>query len=313
VELPKGAYRLRCRSPHGDLEQIVATCDGWQTQIFAWAVAVPESPDLQVNFARASVLMSRRPFRSEDKMLRNADAARIALSRGRVVMPRQLLRTLLDEKFESPMLGLYAAEAIRARTMDSPSAQEGLSGDDQGLLQRVSQALLALVPDHPDVMALASILGLPRPLAVPPTLRTLWATLVERSLDQPGLFIPGSLAARIPSAVVDGTPWLIWLESALLPVQAAGPATAELHGIYKMIGALGDEDLADRLNLTGVEESLLFFLDRRAKLDSRRTTESKIELLDERSVARAFGTTVPDVESAVHGLAAKLRAGKLEF
>jgi hypothetical protein len=291
VELDPGPFRLRMVCEGGPLEQVVITCGGWQTQAFLRR----DTANLRAStsLATASVLMSRGAFHAGDEMLRYADAARIALAGKRVTMPRELLQGLLDEKFDNPMLGIYAAHALCATDSDS-------------LLQRVIEALQRLIPGHPDVVSLSFGQAKVPPIGVPPMLRSSWASIIDATLDGRAQLEPGSLAARIPSSLLEGTPWLIWPEPALLPLlNAPREVTQQLVDIQRFFKA-STEDLSDSLELSDSENALYSYLSRRARLQRRPESRSLATPLDEHGLARAFGTTLPAVQDTVDGLAAKL-------
>jgi hypothetical protein len=323
ISVAPGAYRLRYDDGTEAREQILIASGGWQTQAFLLHQA-PVSLESSEGtrsvtphpLANASVLMSTGEFDPDSELIELADSARIALSLGRVRMPRDLTSKLLMDKFESPMLGLYAAHAI------------ALAGgkEKDGLLERVIAALQSMIPDHPDVVALR--LGSAHDVVIdtPPMLRSSWNALVDANLDGKVSFREGSLASRLPTSFVGDTPWLIWSVDALVPVEAASPrdVKADLAEIQSLIETTAhQENPPAPVELTGWEEAIYSYLQRRASYQREEDSSDNAALesitrspaarpsapsqLDERAIARAFGTTVNHVQSTVAKLAAKLK------
>lgn len=288
VQLDPGAYRLRSGCENGSFEQIVVTSAGWMTQVFlerrVYRTAL-------VALGEASVLMCRGPFQPEDEMLRYAEAARIALGSRRRTMPRQLIQDLLTDKFESPMLGVYAAHSL-------------IADNDKSLLHRLVNVLQRLVPNHPDVLALIPE-ARPSDIAVPPMLRSSWDLLLKATLSERAQLAEGSLAARIPATLLDGTPWLIWPERALLPEHAAEGPALPLLGIQQLIEAPENVDALEDIELSDAEQAVYSFLQQRSQL-SKRHSKLKMGELDEATLAKALRTSLPTARSTIHGLGSKL-------
>jgi hypothetical protein len=301
VELPPGAYRLRLTSGEEPLEQIVYASPGWQTQVFLMHESAREENGARPPvLASASILMSHSGFDPESEMLRMADGARIAMKQNRTSMPRELLTNLLDDKFENPMLGIYAAHALASSTDER----------DKSLFARVLNALaMRLVPDHPDVAALRLAAGeSPVVIDTPPMLRASWALIVTASLEGRTSSPLGALSCRIPAALLDSTPWLIWSPNALLDEQATvvRDVSVDLHELVSCVGNWTEEP--PPIEFTGSEEQVFSFLSRRARME-KRSTKSQFHLrpIDDKGLAEAFGTSVANVQAAVTGLATKLR------
>lgn len=295
-----GAYRLRYDDGQETLEQMVIASANWQTQVFLVhraAVTADGSGTTTHPLANASVLMCSGGFDPDDELVQHADSARIALSLGRVRMPHELLSRLLNDKFESPMLGVYAAHAIAA-------------GGKNTLLDRVLDALESTIPNHPDVAALRlSSSAQAVEIEWPPMLRSSWNAIIAATLDGKASLCAGSLASRLPTSTLAGTPWLVWSVGELLPVEATAPrdVTADLDNIRSM---LEQPLLAE---LTGWEEAIYSYLQRRTTQQREGVALESLETnrLDARGLARAFGTTVGHVQATVAGLAAKLKSQKV--
>jgi hypothetical protein len=303
VEVEPASYRLRMLGPDGPVEQIVVASPGWQTQVFLLHEPAESVPAL----ATASVLMCRGGFNPDDEMLRLAESARIALTMQRGTMPRQLMSRLLNEKAENPMLGIYGAHAMV------------LSGGNDELLERVLQVLESLLPGHPDVTALRLGSASGVVIDTPPMLRTSWNAIVAANADGRLSLTPGSLASRIPATLDGGTPWLIWNVDALLDPAATTERNveADLSALEALIaGSLDTEGDPAAPELSGPEEALYSYIRSRASAAryGREDEGAALESvaiqsigLNDRRLARAFGTTVQQVQTTVSNLASKLK------
>jgi hypothetical protein len=288
IALDPGGYRLRSTIVDEPLEQVVVASAFWQTQVFL--MREPELPAI----ASASILMSRNGFDPESEMLRLAEGARIALKEQRTVMPRELLGALLDDNFENPMLGIYAAHALSSEPNDP-------------VFERTLGALERLVPGHPDVAALRVGTGASGiEIDIPPMLRASWTRILAGSNDGRVTMKAGSLSSRIPAALLEGTPWLIWSPASLLDDQAC--VLRDISGDLSELEAWIDnaDDVTAPVELNAPEEELFAYLARRARIQKKTTKNTPLKL-DDKTLANAFGTTVANVQAAVSGLATKLR------
>jgi hypothetical protein len=210
-------------------------------------------------------------------------------------MPRELLNELLDDKFENPMLGIYAGHAI-------------LSAEEPSLLQRLLPVLERLIPGHPDVLALSlGVSNLP-PISVPPMLRRSWTAIINATLDGKAQLQPGSLAARIPTTLLEGTSWLVWPQPDLLPLQQVTlPTDRQLAQLQMLVRLTSNEDIPEQLSLNESEDALYTYLSRRARMNQKvRSSNATSSPLDYQALARVFETTVPNIQATVDRLAAKL-------
>lgn len=140
-------------------------------------------------------------------------------------------------------------------------------------------------------------------------LRSSWNAIIAATLDGKASLCAGSLASRLPTSVLAGTPWLVWSVCELLPVEATAPrdVTADLDDIRSML------ELPLPAELTGWEEAIYSYLQRRTTQQREGVALESLEInrLDARGLARAFGTTVSHVQTTVAGLAAKLKSPKV--
>lgn len=216
VSVTPGRYRLRASSAWGAQEQIVVASPGWQTQVFLlqeWTdpatISGPGSPtDGDVDVSATTILMAPldRGFESSMPEDNQSELTRIALDTDRSVLSPDDLTSLLNSKFINPMLGILGAHALAGR--DDPDLER---------LTVVINNLRVLVPDHPDVEALALAAGLPVEATwdTPPMLTSSWRMVVKQSIERPDLIPVGSLSARIPQHLWGGGLWLMWDADAL--------------------------------------------------------------------------------------------------
>ncbi len=199
-----GSYRLR-RDGATVLEMPLFVPEGWQLQVFLLASpnGRPESPS--IDFGRAAVLLSRRPFDHADPAWRLTEQARQGLSLRRSVVRADDLQQMFFIKFDSPMLGIYGAHLLL-----TCAARPNVA-----LLRQVVRNLRRLIGPHPDVEAIA--LGFDMPVEHahvfrwPPMLATSWELIVRASAVHPELVpthCPAAWAA--PRLWTSGGPWLMW-------------------------------------------------------------------------------------------------------
>ena len=224
VELDPGSYRLRLTTKvYGVIEQMVALCAGWQTQVFTLVRDVDPGPpdEFLPDLTTASIMMARLNdgFSADSALLRLADVARLGLARRRPLLSPADRQLLLDAKFESPMLGIMGAYLI--------AREEG----DSSRLAPLVGTLMQLVGDHPDVRVLASSF-LPNasvaPFDTPPMLAAAWEVLADRAATNDELIPAESFSAAVAVAKWGAGAWLSWLVDELPSVAPARLPELEL-------------------------------------------------------------------------------------
>ena len=190
-------------------------------------------------------------------------AARQALAAGRsnAAPDEEMIKALLHEKFENPMLGIYAGHLLAMQ--DKPNLV---------LLREVVDSLTGLVGNHPDVTPLLIPLNAARAgnilYSEPPMLRRSWSIIVNASTPKKDLRPPHSYAARIGASLWGSGAWLAWrmpgndiemgtdLSKDLLP---ALYAQAESGKLAEPIRQLMDSEEGSKLG--SVEALLARYLD----------------------------------------------------
>ena len=202
ARLEPGPYVLRLARPRGPaLDQTVWLSAGWQTLVFC-----PNGAD-GADLDDAVVHLTRldQPFPGPHAEI--AAAVEIAVSGLRQGLPLvndDLVALLRASDFADPMLGIVGVHALLLR--DQPDAEA---------IKQVVTELRALLPDHPDVLALAR-----HPVCAQSDVPPVWwppmlAASYEKALlaaDQrdPSAILDGSTAERIAGYVVQRGPWLTW-------------------------------------------------------------------------------------------------------
>ena len=203
IELDPGPYRLMVRSVSGECyEMALHAPKGWHLEIFLLQRGYEKKSGRRANLASASIFLSRtaefEPGSEQDRLV---EAARVALASNRWV-GEAAIEDMLWVKASNPMLGILGGHLLLLEP--KPRLK---------LLQRVVTHLRRMLGnDHPDVEAIALGADLPTEhrFAHPPMLRASWNILVPHSIERPELVPPGSLSARIGTAISYQDPWLIW-------------------------------------------------------------------------------------------------------
>lgn len=220
VEVNPGCYLLNLETPSGEkLEQTIVASSDWQTQVFLLQRIYGEGLDnKRADVQGASILMAQQHqgFDPNNETARLAELARLGLCNARRVLSDDV-RQMLANKFENPMLGIFAAHLLM---LDEKP--------DLGLLNIVTNNLRTLLPGgHPDVDALSLVLN---PTAahtfdVPPMLRKGWTLIVNATAKRPDIIPDDSIPAKIATHLWGSDPWLIWMK----PEEIAPSETEGAH------------------------------------------------------------------------------------
>jgi hypothetical protein len=214
AELDPGPYRLRLELPDGTgLERSLYVAPDLQTQIFLLQRDYRLDNGTTVRRADFDGAGMSTPFygafHPASDRVRMAELARYALTQSRPVLSDDLLKQLLDEKFDDPILGLLGAHVL---LRDKPL--------ETSLFRIVTGNLRNLVGEqHPDLCALwlrrtDGHHGSDRALPSPPMLRASWDIAVEESVSTPSLIPPDSTCGQIAGRVAPSATWLLWRREA---------------------------------------------------------------------------------------------------
>jgi hypothetical protein len=146
-------------------------------------------------------------FDPNDRRIRLSELGCNALAQSREGMSDSLIDELVMQKFENPMLGLFAAHLL---LRDKPG--------DRELFRTVTDHLLRMLgPDHPDLQALWWQRGDDKKigdgrLRVLPMLRASWNLAVDRSLKTLDVFALGTFYNKLPR-IVPSASWMILMDN----------------------------------------------------------------------------------------------------
>ncbi|MGI5241169.1 hypothetical protein [Dactylosporangium sp. CA-139066] len=203
--LPPGGYSLRARPAGADAATNlpVYVAGGWQTVVFCLHGDRLDRKRMSVNMTPLDV-----PWRAGAPSHTAAEAALAGLRRGRPVFGADVTsHWLAGADPIDPMVGILTAHALRVAGEAGGGAYDGIVG-----------RLRELLPDHPDVTALAMLRDGridPGELSVswPPMLLASYRDLIlPADLVSPSAIIDGSAAERIAGRLVPHGPWLAWSE-----------------------------------------------------------------------------------------------------
>jgi hypothetical protein len=240
VAVNPGVYELQLVLPAGEiLRQPVVASRGWQTQSFLFVrqYVGPEGPAWRADLARTSVLLTgvHGGFNPNEAILRVAELARQRLARRtldeqadnttRPLLPDEM-RKLLREKFDNPMLGIYAAHLmLLERSLDL------------ALFRDVVGNLRSMLPGHPDVDALAlraQFNSAPGVFENPPMLSRSWFLITEASVDHPDL-VSDWLAQRSVGNVLTQGAWHVLRAEELSAADAVDIPRPSTHRVQQAI------------------------------------------------------------------------------
>jgi len=222
-DVAPGSYRLRLDLPDGSSsERTLYAAPQTQTQIFLLQRDYRLSDGTtkrRADLAGGTMAMSTYfGFDPHSGPARLSELACYALTQTRHILSDSLLKRLLNEKLDDPMLGLLGAHLV---LRDHPQ--------DARLFQIVTDNLLRLVgPEHPDLRALwlrrenrSGIKDLQ--LRTPPMLRRSWDLVTEESVRSPDIIPSDSPSNAVMLRVLPAAPWLVWRSDRMEDFSIATP------------------------------------------------------------------------------------------
>jgi hypothetical protein len=214
-DVAPGSYRLRLELPDGtSSERTLYAAPQTQTQIFLLQRdyrlsdgSIKRRADLAGGTVVISTCFGFDPYSQRARL---SELACYALTQTRHILSDSLLKQLLSEKFDDPMLGLVGAHLVQR---DHP--------EDARLFQIVTDNVLRVVgPEHPDLRALwlrrenrRGINDLQ--VRTPPMLRRSWDLAIEESVRRPDIIPSGSPSDAVVLKVFPAAPWLVWRSSSI--------------------------------------------------------------------------------------------------
>lgn len=214
AELNPGGYILRyLQDGRPTVSRPLLLVPGWATQVFILVEAQGEGElPMRPNLADCSVQMTPLGYSGypREAYFRMTEIARQSLLQGRNIVEREVMNTLLHDKFGNPVLGLFAAHLLLL------DAEPRLN-----LLHIVLGNLGAMLgADFPDVLALRLHLhqiehpDQPWPADqrawFPTLLKASWDILARQAAQDDAFFPADSLCRQMADRVVDNGVWLAW-------------------------------------------------------------------------------------------------------
>ena len=328
VAVNPGVYELRLVLPTGaTLHQSIVASPQWQTQTFVFmrgystsSTERSEAPkEWRADLARTSIIMARgQGFSLNEPLLRLLELARVALANRRAGetagtahrLLSEEVRTMLRDKCDDPMLGIYAAHLL----LLEPSP-------DLSLFRHVvGQLRVLLGPSHPDVEALALRAEgepPPAPFECAPMLARSWSLIVDASADRSDL-VTDSLEARLTSDLWSEGPWHIWRTPAqeAADSQDAGDlsgfeeALAENLGLMRQVRRAHPPQVYSQAAADPAAPRSI--LPKSTDVEERRRGAAHTEAVEIdadrlRSIARRFGLPQSQLRTVISTLEEKLR------
>lgn len=329
VSVNPGVYELRLVLPTGaTLHQSIVASPQWQTQAFVFMRGYSASStersaaprEWRADLARTSIVMARdQGFSFDEPALRRLELVRVALANRRAGEPagtaRRLLpeevRTMLRDKCDDPMLGIYAAHLLLLEPNPDFSLFRRVVGQLRGLLGT----------SHPDVEALALRAEgepPPAPFEFPPMLARSWSLIVDATADRPDL-VSDPLSARVTNDLWSEGPWHIWRTP---PAQEAADSqdSGDLSGFEEALAEnLGLMRQVRRARLPQVYSEAAAdpaapkaILPKALDVEERGRGAARMEAVEIdadrlRSIARRFGLPQSQLRTVISTLEEKLR------
>lgn len=214
---PPGHWRLRVTEPmeRPPFELPITAPPGRTVQLVlpVQRQAEGEAFGLDIDRCRLRLLPQGRREPVSDEMVRREDEALSSLASRRHLYGEgidALIESLIDEKSENPMLGIYAGHLCATRPGDAAFLERMIEGLDRvlGGPQTVCPDVTALKLRHR--MINGGSLDDIAPLAFPPSLVAGWTALLAAARIRPELIPEGSLCARIGGRIWSTDLWLAW-------------------------------------------------------------------------------------------------------
>jgi len=196
-------------------------------------------PEWRADLSRTSVLLTGVDggFNPNEAILRVAELARQRLARrtldeledntARPLLPEEM-RKLLRGKFDNPMLGIYAAHLMLLEC-----------SLDLALFRDVVGNLRSMLPEHPDVEALAlrgQFTSGPGVFKNSPMLSRSWFLITEASVDHPDI-VSDWLAQRSVGNVLTQGAWHVLRAEQLAAANALDFQRPSIHQVQRAIDA----------------------------------------------------------------------------
>jgi len=235
-----GSYVLRFDGEPAR-EMPLYTYPHFSTQLFASYVGSrSKSGAGRLRLDTAAILMPRadESFNPDDRIAQAVDSALAGLQLGSNFMPRGAMRTLLEGKFENPMLGLLGAHLLLKQREAQTESPSGSRTDSQ--LDVIVGNLNSLLPKSPDVQALRLLIAErrgqvppPQPFERPPMLRVGFEAVLRASARQPELVPDDGLLERAATRALVDSPWTSWEPLFEVAAEPPAPSSQETYAVSR--------------------------------------------------------------------------------
>lgn len=240
ARLPPGGYVLRTQIPGAPGETVdmpMWLSDGWQTVVFL--KLGPHRREVSVHLTPA-----HRPWRADSRAHTAVEIALAGLRHGRAVFRRGVAGAWLTDRDDlDPMIGILAGQSL---LIEGKAADVGYDS----MVARLGE----LIPDHPDVQALA----LARRAAGPAEHAWWWPPMVAAAyrdlllpadLERPGVLVAGSVAELIAPSLRRTGVWLTWTSmdehEVAVGTTPSRPATARVEQFIAEVARLAETTALD--------------------------------------------------------------------
>lgn len=229
--LPPGHYRLMLTLPDiGILEQTLVVCAGWRTEVRAGLrnyALHGEAEAWGADLGDATMLMAPMGSPSVPPDIRSYSRfVKAWLAGPQLTIATAHAERLVKTTIEDPLFGLCLAHALARQTELDKSSGLREPRARRTLLRALVEKLTALIPMHPDLVALRLRLGskVERPFTTPPMLLNSWNIVSAAASGRPTLVPKDSIASLVPGRVWSSSTWLLWRSDAV-----SAPEASESH------------------------------------------------------------------------------------
>lgn len=215
------------------IELPLVACPGWQTQVRLHLDR--SSRPTRWDPARTIVSLRRLAVGGASEARVNQTRGALAALSGRRSLAgrsfHDMIRGLLADKFEDPMLGVYVGHLLSCSTPADFELLDEVVRNLSSLVQGSGSASTGLPFRHPDVEALKLRSRVVRGQAgfddvasfdAPPMLAASWNVLKEACVRRPELIPRGSLTAEFAARSFVSGPWRGWTRPARLMARGTG-------------------------------------------------------------------------------------------
>jgi hypothetical protein len=214
-DLPPGTYRLRVDlADQGTFEQSVTVVAGWRTcvDVSTRPELQPERPDLTAStiFMVASDDDQGRPESSQRR--KYAELVKAWVAGPQATIASAHAERLTTSPIDDPLFALCVAHTLVKQAQNDRGLGRREPKSRRALLKTLATRLDTLIPDHPDLGALWTWLGMrtSRKFPLPPMLSNSWVVVSAAAARRAATVPAGSLSSLIAAHIRFSPVWLVW-------------------------------------------------------------------------------------------------------